>query len=285
MSPLPCPGTASRGTPERSAKWAKKERSGTYSPKGTRCTFSNTPTTRPSGPQPTISLRNAVVPDRRRHPDEQRRVQPAGQARAGPPPRASRPGGRRGRPRPRARGPGRAAGWCVTRVGGGQLGRRRPMRARSPPCSRRAGRPPWTRAACTVPPGGRRRAPRRRPRPGRPGRRRPRAPRRPPVGAAGRARSPGGQRGQGHAAGVDAGGHEQGTAQAGQLEERAVGLAEEDAAERAAHRRARSCAAASASVQAPTKAGRTAAVGRGAGGRGGEEQRLDQDERPARRTS
>ena len=59
----PCHGraTASSGTPDRSAKCAKKERSGTYSPKGTRCTFSKTPTMWPFGPQATTSLRNEVV--------------------------------------------------------------------------------------------------------------------------------------------------------------------------------------------------------------------------------
>src|SRR6516164_4126384 len=60
MRPVPCPAVASVGTPDRSAKGAKKERYGTYSPKGTRCTFSNTPTTRPSGPQATTLLRKVV---------------------------------------------------------------------------------------------------------------------------------------------------------------------------------------------------------------------------------
>ena len=58
--PVPSPGTASSGTADRLAKWAKKLRYGTYSPKGTRWTFSNVPTTRPLGPQATTRLRNAV---------------------------------------------------------------------------------------------------------------------------------------------------------------------------------------------------------------------------------
>src|SRR6516165_12407088 len=60
IRPVPCPGMASVGTPDRSAKCAKKERYGTYSPNGTRCTFSNTPTTRPSGPHATTLLRKVV---------------------------------------------------------------------------------------------------------------------------------------------------------------------------------------------------------------------------------
>ena len=38
-----------------------KDRYGTYSPKGTRWTFSKVPTIRPSGAQTTISLRNVVA--------------------------------------------------------------------------------------------------------------------------------------------------------------------------------------------------------------------------------
>ena len=57
---MPVPGTASRGTAERFARCEKKPRQGTYSPKGTRWTFSKVPTMRPSGPQATISLRKAL---------------------------------------------------------------------------------------------------------------------------------------------------------------------------------------------------------------------------------
>src|SRR5450759_5559705 len=59
--PDPVPGVASRGTADRLPKWAKRPRQGTYSPNGTRCTFSNRSTNVPSGPHATISLRKAVV--------------------------------------------------------------------------------------------------------------------------------------------------------------------------------------------------------------------------------
>src|SRR5579863_4038915 len=59
-SPVPWPGMASSGTPDRLAKCEKKARSGTYSPKGTRWTFSKTPTTRPVGPHATTSFLNEL---------------------------------------------------------------------------------------------------------------------------------------------------------------------------------------------------------------------------------
>src|ERR1700676_2040008 len=58
--PVPVPGTASSGTDERLPRWAKKLRYGTYSPKGTRWTFSNRATRVPSGPHATISLGKVV---------------------------------------------------------------------------------------------------------------------------------------------------------------------------------------------------------------------------------
>ena len=60
--PVPRPGLASRGTSSKLAKCEKKPRQGTYSPNGTRWTFSNSATSRPDGAKATISFRNRVVP-------------------------------------------------------------------------------------------------------------------------------------------------------------------------------------------------------------------------------
>ena len=60
-TPVPVPGTASRDTADRSPNRAKNDRKGTYSPNGTRWTFSYRSTTAPWGPKATISLRNEVA--------------------------------------------------------------------------------------------------------------------------------------------------------------------------------------------------------------------------------
>ena len=60
-TPFPCPGMASRGTLERSARCLKNPRYGMYSPNGTRWTFSKRATRAPVEENARISLRKLWV--------------------------------------------------------------------------------------------------------------------------------------------------------------------------------------------------------------------------------
>ena len=146
--PVPVPGMASRGTADRLAKWAKKPRYGTYSPKGTRWTFSN----RATRPRPVPRPRSRCgrrSRHRSRSPRPPRWCGGSGQPREDRPPRASRPGAGRATPRPRATAPAGPAAGSLPGGGLADSGLPAPRPGRSGTCGspgpRRLARPPrWS---------------------------------------------------------------------------------------------------------------------------------------------